>query len=49
LAIRALGPLELLRETSQPFPSLSEIHAAALKALRREIITAGHTVEAGSR
>ena len=34
LAIRARVPLEVLRDTIQPFPSFSEIHAAALKALR---------------
>jgi pyruvate/2-oxoglutarate dehydrogenase complex dihydrolipoamide dehydrogenase (E3) component len=37
LAIRARVPLEVLRDTIQPFPSFSEIHAAALKALQREI------------
>lgn len=37
LAIRAQVPLEVLRDTIQPFPSFSEIHAAALKALRQEI------------
>ena len=35
LAIRARVPLDVLRDTIQPFPSFSEIHAAALKALRR--------------
>jgi pyruvate/2-oxoglutarate dehydrogenase complex dihydrolipoamide dehydrogenase (E3) component len=34
LAIRARVPLDVLRDTIQPFPSFSEIHAAALKALR---------------
>jgi dihydrolipoamide dehydrogenase len=37
LAIRARVPLEVLRDTIQPFPSFSEIHAAAIKALRRTI------------
>jgi dihydrolipoamide dehydrogenase len=37
LAIRARVPLGVLRDTIQPFPSFSEIHAAALKALHREI------------
>jgi dihydrolipoamide dehydrogenase len=37
VAIRARVPLEVLRDTIQPFPSFSEIHAAAIKALRREI------------
>ena len=31
LAIRARVPLNVLRDTIQPFPSFSEIHAAALK------------------
>jgi dihydrolipoamide dehydrogenase len=37
LAIRARVPLEVLRDTIQPFPSFSEIYSAALKALDREI------------
>ena len=40
LAIRARVPLEVLRDTIQPFPSFSEIYAAALKALDREITAA---------
>src|SRR5262249_22946566 len=40
LAIRARVPLEVLRDTIQPFPTFSEIHLAALKALHREITTA---------
>jgi dihydrolipoamide dehydrogenase len=40
VAIRARVPLEVLRDTIQPFPSFSEIHAAAIKALRREISSA---------
>jgi len=39
LAIRAQVPLDVLRDTIQPFPSFSEIVAAALKALRHEIAT----------
>ena len=49
LAIRARVPLEVLRDTIQPFPSFSEIHAAALKALRHEIAAARQAVGAGSR
>jgi len=49
LAIRARVPLEVLRDTIQPFPSFSEIHAAALKALRHEIAAGRQAVEAGSR
>jgi pyruvate/2-oxoglutarate dehydrogenase complex dihydrolipoamide dehydrogenase (E3) component len=37
LAIRARVPLEVLRDTIQPFPSFSEIYAAALKALYSDI------------
>jgi pyruvate/2-oxoglutarate dehydrogenase complex dihydrolipoamide dehydrogenase (E3) component len=37
LAIRARVPLGVLRDTIQPFPTFSEIQAAALKALHREI------------
>jgi dihydrolipoamide dehydrogenase len=37
LAIRARVPLEILRDTIQPFPTFSEIVAFALKALRAEI------------
>ena len=37
LAIRARVPLEVLRDTIQPFPTFSEIYVEALKALRREI------------
>ena len=40
LAVRARLPLEVLRDTIQPFPSFAEIHAAALKALRQEIASA---------
>ena len=48
LAIRARVPLEVLRDTIQPFPSFSEIHAAAVKALRREIATSREAVGAGA-
>ena len=41
LAIRAHVPLDVLRDTIQPFPSFSEIYADALKALRLEIAAAG--------
>lgn len=37
LAIRARVPLEILRDTIQPFPTFSEIFVGALKALRAEI------------
>jgi pyruvate/2-oxoglutarate dehydrogenase complex dihydrolipoamide dehydrogenase (E3) component len=45
LAIRARVPLEVLRDTIQPFPSFSEIYATALKALRREITGTRETAE----
>jgi pyruvate/2-oxoglutarate dehydrogenase complex dihydrolipoamide dehydrogenase (E3) component len=37
LAIRARVPLEVMRDTIQPFPTFSEIYVAALKSLRAEI------------
>ena len=37
LAIRARVPLDVLRDTIQPFPTFSEIYVAALKALHTEI------------
>ena len=40
LAIRARVPLDVLRDTIQPFPTFSEIYLAAPKVLREEI-TAG--------
>jgi len=49
LAIRARVSLDVLRDTIQPFPSFSEIYAAALKALRLQIAAAGSTTGAGSR
>jgi len=48
LAIRARVPLDVLRDTIQPFPTFSEIVAFALKALRAEIGAASQTVGAGS-
>ena len=40
LAIRARVPLDVLRDTIQPFPTFSEIYVAALKALRTQISAA---------
>jgi pyruvate/2-oxoglutarate dehydrogenase complex dihydrolipoamide dehydrogenase (E3) component len=40
LAIRARVPIEVLRDTIQPFPAFSEIFVAALKALHNEIAAA---------
>jgi len=37
VAIRAGVPLDVLRDTIQPFPTFSEIYVVALKALRKEI------------
>ena len=39
LAIRARVPLDILRDTIEPFPTFSEIYLAALKALHAEIAT----------
>ena len=47
LAIRARVPLEVLRDTIQPFPTFSEIYVAALSGLRREISPARQRVGAG--
>ncbi len=41
LAIRAKVPLEVLRDTIQPFPTFSEIYVAALKLLHEEIRASG--------
>jgi pyruvate/2-oxoglutarate dehydrogenase complex dihydrolipoamide dehydrogenase (E3) component len=40
LAIRAHVPLDILRDTIQPFPTFSEIYADALAALRADIAAA---------
>jgi pyruvate/2-oxoglutarate dehydrogenase complex dihydrolipoamide dehydrogenase (E3) component len=49
LAIRARVPLDVLRDTIQPFPTFSEIYVAALKALREKIATVRQPAGAGSR
>jgi dihydrolipoamide dehydrogenase len=46
LAIRALVPLEVLRDTIQPFPTFSEVYVQALKALGGEIAAARQPVGA---
>jgi pyruvate/2-oxoglutarate dehydrogenase complex dihydrolipoamide dehydrogenase (E3) component len=45
LAIRARVPLQVLRDTIQPFPTFSEIYAAALKALHSQITAARHSAD----
>jgi hypothetical protein len=35
--VRACIPLDVLRDTIQPFPAFSEIYNAALAPLRKEI------------
>jgi pyruvate/2-oxoglutarate dehydrogenase complex dihydrolipoamide dehydrogenase (E3) component len=47
LAIRARVPLDVLRDTIQPFPTFSEIYVAALKALRGQITAARPPASAG--
>jgi dihydrolipoamide dehydrogenase len=47
LAIRAHVALEVLSDTIQPFPTFSEIYAAALKALRAEVAAASKPVGTG--
>jgi pyruvate/2-oxoglutarate dehydrogenase complex dihydrolipoamide dehydrogenase (E3) component len=46
LAIRARVPLDVLRDTIQPFPTFSEIYVAGLKALRVEIAAERQTMGA---
>jgi dihydrolipoamide dehydrogenase len=46
LAIRARVPLDVLRDTIQPFPTFSEIYVTALGILRGEIAAAHEPVEA---
>jgi pyruvate/2-oxoglutarate dehydrogenase complex dihydrolipoamide dehydrogenase (E3) component len=48
LAIRARIPLDILRDTMQPFPTFSEIYVAALKALHSEIATTQRVAEVAS-
>jgi pyruvate/2-oxoglutarate dehydrogenase complex dihydrolipoamide dehydrogenase (E3) component len=48
LAIRARVPIEVLRDTIQPFPTFSEIYVEALKALWAEIAAARQRVNAGA-
>jgi pyruvate/2-oxoglutarate dehydrogenase complex dihydrolipoamide dehydrogenase (E3) component len=49
LAIRARVPIEVLRDTIQPFPTFSEIYVEALNALRAEIATVRQPVNVGAR
>jgi dihydrolipoamide dehydrogenase len=49
LAIRARVPIDVLRDTIQPFPTFSEIYVEALKALREQIRPAQQRVEVGTR
>jgi pyruvate/2-oxoglutarate dehydrogenase complex dihydrolipoamide dehydrogenase (E3) component len=46
LAIRAQVPLDLLRDTIQPFPTFSEIYVGALKSLHSEIAATREPVAA---
>jgi pyruvate/2-oxoglutarate dehydrogenase complex dihydrolipoamide dehydrogenase (E3) component len=47
LAIRGHVPLDVLRDTIQPFPTFSEIYVEALKVLRGEIAAASKPLSAG--
>ncbi|MGA2929529.1 MAG: FAD-dependent oxidoreductase, partial [Solirubrobacteraceae bacterium] len=49
LAIRAGVPLDVLRDTIQPFPSFSEIVAAALKSLHHELTATPEAAAARSQ
>jgi hypothetical protein len=42
-------PIEVLRDSIQPFRTYSEIYVEALKALRAEIATARQPVNVGAR
>jgi len=46
LATRARVPIEVLRDTIQPFPTFSEIYVAALQALHAEIAAAREPLSA---
>jgi pyruvate/2-oxoglutarate dehydrogenase complex dihydrolipoamide dehydrogenase (E3) component len=48
LAIRARIPLDVLRDTIQPFPTFSEIYVAVLKALHDKIIAERKKQPAGT-
>jgi dihydrolipoamide dehydrogenase len=45
LAIRAHVPLDILRDTIQPFPTFSEIYVGALKSLRAQIAAGQKTAQ----
>ena len=47
LAIRARVPLDVLRDTIQPFPTFSEIYLSTLKSLNEETVRATRPVIAG--
>ena len=47
LAIRARVPLDVLRDTIQPFPTFSEIYLAALNSLLRAVAEARDSVASG--
>jgi pyruvate/2-oxoglutarate dehydrogenase complex dihydrolipoamide dehydrogenase (E3) component len=47
LAIRARVPIEVMRDTIQPFPTFSGIYNSALKALHGKILAAHQTANSG--
>jgi pyruvate/2-oxoglutarate dehydrogenase complex dihydrolipoamide dehydrogenase (E3) component len=49
LAIRARVPIEVLRDTIQPFPTFSEIYLEALKSLREQIAATQQPREMAAR
>jgi len=49
LAIRAHVPIEILRDTIQPFPTFSEIYVEALKSLRGQIAATRQPAEMAAR
>jgi pyruvate/2-oxoglutarate dehydrogenase complex dihydrolipoamide dehydrogenase (E3) component len=49
LAIRARVPIEVLRDTIQPFPTFSEIYVEAIKSLRGQIAATPQPAEMAAR
>jgi len=47
LAIRAKVPMDVLRDTIQPFPTFSEIYVATLKALHKQVGAARRPAQTG--
>jgi dihydrolipoamide dehydrogenase len=48
LAIRAQVPLDVLRDTIQPFPTFSDVYLAALETLHRDVATSQRLAKAAT-